>query len=536
MRLSTPTARLAVLLAAVLLTFQGSSGITRAEGCTIPPRFGPLVREIPQVVGQCLLNPTSDPSTGDIGQVTTNGELLMRGSDGIAQFTDATNGYLTWVAGPDGVVSRSQDERLGWEEPVSMQPEASTEARPAQAVETDTTNDNTSDLANINTVTASGGTASGGNATAQGGNSVNTNVNTVNPVINNIINNIIVIPTPVSAPANPTPIPAPQSSALPTAAPAMSTAKSGQWIAWGDRQQFMTPRYIGVATDGVIFVTDVPTTDYSGHLNRRIQKLIPTDPCRCWWELSPVRLEWERHQAGAWGASNYGGIAGIHVDRTNSLRVAWDTGSTEYAFNTLSLEFELRTYPSVRTCKSSGSCAINPTGIASDAEGTYVIRWDGIAKFGTDGRMSAEWGSSGSGPGAFNGAQGAASDGKGRLVVADTGNNRIQVLSTAGGRPIAQFGTKGNQPGQFDGPRGVAVDKQGNIFVADTNNHRIQMLSAMGEPLRQWGNMGQFGGRPAKGFQPGEFDSPEGIATDDAGNVYVADTGNHRIQKLILNP
>ena len=187
--LSTPNRpRLALALATLLLTFPGGSATARAEGCTIPPRFGPLVREIPQVVGQCLLNPTSDPSTGDIGQVTTNGELLMRGSDGIAQFTDATNGYLTWVAGPDGVVSRSQDERLGWEELVSMQPEASTEARPAQAVETDTTNDNTSDLANINTVTASGGTASGGNASAQGGNSVNTNVNTVNPVINNIIN------------------------------------------------------------------------------------------------------------------------------------------------------------------------------------------------------------------------------------------------------------------------------------------------------------------------------------------------------------
>src|SRR5688572_20151687 len=74
-------------------------------------------------------------------------------------------------------------------------------------------------------------------------------------------------------------------------------------------------------------------------------------------------------------------------------------------------------------------------------------------------------------------------------------------------------------PGQFDSPFGVAVDAEGNVYVADTGNHRIQKLSAAGQPLAQWGG-------------PGHFMQPLGLALDDQGNVYVADTGNDRIQKL----
>jgi DNA-binding beta-propeller fold protein YncE len=78
-------------------------------------------------------------------------------------------------------------------------------------------------------------------------------------------------------------------------------------------------------------------------------------------------------------------------------------------------------------------------------------------------------------------------------------------------------------PGQFDSPFGVAVDPDGSIYVADTGNQRIQKLAPTGEPLAQWGG---------KGKDPGQFARPEGVAVDGEGNVYVADTENHRIQKL----
>ncbi|MCC7106828.1 MAG: hypothetical protein IT307_16975, partial [Chloroflexi bacterium] len=79
------------------------------------------------------------------------------------------------------------------------------------------------------------------------------------------------------------------------------------------------------------------------------------------------------------------------------------------------------------------------------------------------------------------------------------------------------------QPGQFSHPSDVALDSHGNVYVADLGNHRVQKLSPAGQPLAQWGGFGAG---------PGQFSEPRGIALDGQGNLYVADGGNHRIQKL----
>jgi len=54
---------------------------------------------------------------------------------------------------------------------------------------------------------------------------------------------------------------------------------------------------------------------------------------------------------------------------------------------------------------------------------------------------------------------------------------------TSEGTPLAQWGTYGSAPGQFAYPRGVAVTNSGEVYVADTNNQRIQVLSALGTPV-----------------------------------------------------
>ena len=86
--------------------------------------------------------------------------------------------------------------------------------------------------------------------------------------------------------------------------------------------------------------------------------------------------------------------------------------------------------------------------------------------------------------------------------------------------PVEVFGETGSGDGQFLQPRNVAVSPDGSIFVADTGNHRIQMFSPEGELIRAWG---------AFGSDPGSFNEPWGLAVDDE-TVYVADTWNHRVQ------
>jgi DNA-binding beta-propeller fold protein YncE len=77
--------------------------------------------------------------------------------------------------------------------------------------------------------------------------------------------------------------------------------------------------------------------------------------------------------------------------------------------------------------------------------------------------------------------------------------------------------------GQFDFPYGVAIDPKGNVFVADTHNHRIQEFTNTGKFIREWGD---------RGTGNGQFDFPRGIEIDPKGNVFVADSGNDRIQKF----
>jgi tripartite motif-containing protein 71 len=88
---------------------------------------------------------------------------------------------------------------------------------------------------------------------------------------------------------------------------------------------------------------------------------------------------------------------------------------------------------------------------------------------------------------------------------------------------VTNWGSLGSGDGQFNTPIDVAVDGSGNVYVADTGNNRIQKFTNTGTFLAKWGSPGRGNG---------QFESPGGLAVDRSGNVFVADIGDNRIQKF----
>ncbi|MBI2912648.1 MAG: TIGR03663 family protein [Chloroflexi bacterium] len=172
----------------------------------------------------------------------------------------------------------------------------------------------------------------------------------------------------------------------------------------------------------------------------------------------------------------------------------------------------------------------SPVGIALDAQGNVYVADSGngrVQKFDAGGRFLGAVGGAGAEPGQFNQPADVAVDAQGNLYVADTWNHRIQKFGAdlsfqvAWGRPTNDLINPG--PDQMWGPRAIAVDAQGNVWVVDTGTHRVRQFAADGAPL------GAFGGR---GRQPGRFQEPVGIAIGADGSIFVADAGNARIQKF----
>ncbi len=199
---------------------------------------------------------------------------------------------------------------------------------------------------------------------------------------------------------------------------------------------------------------------------------------------------------------------------------------------------------------NGGSARFNyPAGLAVDAAGNvYVADFDNstIRKITPGGSVSTLAGAAsqagnadGQGGGArFDHPMGIAVDVSGNIYVADTSAQTIRLVS-----PDGTVSTRAGHPGlggRSDGsgaaatffyPAGLTVNSAGIVYIADTGNHLVRVMSAAGAVGTLAGSIGSTGSTDAAG-NAALFSYPQGVAVDGAGNVFVADHGNHVIRKI----
>ncbi len=203
-------------------------------------------------------------------------------------------------------------------------------------------------------------------------------------------------------------------------------------------------------------------------------------------------------------------------------------------------------YPGTQDGDARNASFSDPFGIAVDSRGTVYVADAGesnrIRRITAEGRVESIAGSTeGYADGDRNSAQfntpsGLCIDRRGNLILADTANHRIRKIDPKGEvTTLAGNGEAGLKDGpaleaQFNGPIGVAADEKGNVYVADSYNDCIRKISTDG-------TVSTIAGGKSPGLADGQaeaslFDTPSGIAIDSQGNLFVADTGNDRIRRI----
>ncbi|HWW89742.1 MAG TPA: hypothetical protein VNY35_03050 [Solirubrobacteraceae bacterium] len=177
-----------------------------------------------------------------------------------------------------------------------------------------------------------------------------------------------------------------------------------------------------------------------------------------------------------------------------------------------------------------------PEAVAVDGQGNVYVADQlsfVVQKFSAGGLFETEWGSFGGAHGQFGPIGGLATDAAGNVYVVDSEHNRIQKFDP-NGIFLSSWGGRGSQLGRFNfgssrdftHPPGGGIAVAGNfVYVADSGNNRIERFNLEGGEATEWGT---------RGSGPGQFSYPRGVAANE-GEVLVADDDNHRIEKFDPN-
>ncbi len=172
-----------------------------------------------------------------------------------------------------------------------------------------------------------------------------------------------------------------------------------------------------------------------------------------------------------------------------------------------------------------------PEAVAVDTQGnvyvadqlSYVVQ-----KFNAAGAFETEWGSYGGGQGQFGPVGGLATDAAGDVYVVDSEHDRIEKFGPSG-EFILAWGARGSALGDFDfgssedpsHPPGGGIAVSGDhVYVADSGNDRVERFDLEGGEAMSWGSYGSG---------PGQFSYPRGVAANES-EVIVSDDDNHRIE------
>lgn len=298
----------------------------------------------------------------------------------------------------------------------------------------------------------------------------------------------------------------------------------------------------GVATDssGNVYVADSD--------NHTIRKITPAAVVTTWAGAagSPGSID------GTGTAASFFYPSGVATDSAGNVYVADRSNSTIRKISPARVVTTFAGTAGMRgSADGTGAAArfYYSNGVATDSAGNVYVADtlnDTIRKITSAAAVTtlagaAEMRGSTDGTGAaarFADPFGTATDSAGNVYIADASNNVIRKITPAGTVTTlaGTAGTAGSTDGTgaaalFNGPRGITTDSAGNVYVGDTYNNTIRKITPAGVVTTWAGTAGLSGSTNGTGAAA-RFRYPEGVATDSAGNVYVADTVNYIIRKI----
>jgi hypothetical protein len=301
----------------------------------------------------------------------------------------------------------------------------------------------------------------------------------------------------------------------------------------GSAASFYFPRSVAVDGAGNVFVAD-------GN-NHKIRKITSAGVVSTLAGLGTAGLA-----DGTGTAAKFSNPYGAAVDGNGNVYVGDTSNHVIRKITSAGVVSTLAGAGTIGFADGAGSAAkfCNPSGVAVDANGNvYVADRNNhdIRKITSAGTVSTLAGggvmgfADGTGSAArFSQPYGVAVDGSGNVYVADTNNHRIRKVTNAGVVSTLAGGASGYADGagsaaRFNFPTGVAWDGKGNLFVVEAGGNKVRKITSAGEVSTIAGSSGALGSRDGAGSLA-EFSAPYGIAVDGSGNVYIADSSNHKIR------